>query len=198
MNLWVYMWEPRTSALGPFLRFALWTQGCDKRCKGCISPDSRLMEDGELLPVKTLTEQILKNNETEGITISGGEPFLQAKALCELIETVRNHRDFGVILYTGFTLPELNAMNDASVDRLLAFCDLLIDGPYIEELNDGKSLRGSCNQRVIPLSGRYEGYLDMYGIQGRKVELLLKNCNTRVIGIPPKDVSGKLGKNQEE
>ena len=184
--------------MGPLLRFALWTQGCDKRCKGCVSPDSRLTEGGEEWPVRTLARQILQDGETEGITISGGEPFLQAQALCELIDAVRSHRDFGVILYTGFALPELKAMNDASVDRLLARCDLLIDGPYVEELNDGKSLRGSSNQQVIPLSRRYEGYLDMYGIQGRKVELLLKNRKIRIVGIPSKDVFDKFGGIQEE
>ena len=195
MFLRVYMWEPRTSALGPFLRFALWTQGCDKKCEGCVSPDSRSMEEGEEWLVEALVEQILRDNATEGITISGGEPFLQAVALCELIEMVRSSRDFGVIVYTGYVLRELESAKDASVGKLLGLCDLLIDGPYIKHLNDGKSLRGSSNQRAISLSGRYEDYLDMYGIQGRKVELLVKKQNTRIVGIPSKDVYEKFGSN---
>ncbi|GHV54145.1 hypothetical protein FACS1894216_13560 [Synergistales bacterium] len=193
MDIWIYMWEPRTTALGPGVRFALWTQGCDKRCKGCISPHSRVMLEGEKLTTEFIAEQMLADDETEGMTISGGEPFLQAGALCKIIEEVRTHRDFGVIIYTGYVLSELREKHDVSVDRLLDYCDLLIDGPYMEELNDGKSLRGSSNQQVIPLSGRYEKYLDMYGSQGRKIEVYIRGGKTRILGIPSRDEFDKLG-----
>lgn len=187
MKLNLYMQAPITSVLGPFMRYALWVQGCKKRCKGCISPDAQPLDGGYSVDVKALATAILGQSEIEGITISGGEPFLQQEALCHLIDAVRDVRDFGVIIYTGFTYEDIA---DTSLARR---CDLIIDGEYIEELNDDRSLRGSSNQHVICLTDRYKDVINQYyGLQGRKVEFIPKEDGIQMVGIPSKNLSSIL------
>jgi len=187
MVIRLYMFHPSTAALGPGNRFAIWTQGCNRRCTGCISPDSRDLESGEEWDTDELAEIITNTAGIEGITISGGEPFLQAEALCNIIELVRNARNLGVIIYTGNNYPELKESDDIYIKKLLEYTDLLIDGTYQEEYNDGKSLRGSSNQQVIPLTKRYCKDLGLYGQEGRSVEIIPRNNGrARMIGIPPK------------
>ena len=96
----IYNFIESTKTLGPFNRFALWTQGCNFSCVGCMTPDSQSLEGGVKISVEDMTQTILNTPNIEGITISGGEPFLQAKALYHLLSLVREKRDFGVIIYT--------------------------------------------------------------------------------------------------
>ena len=140
------------------------------------------MHAGTPMDTGALAWEIITSN-AEGITISGGEPFLQAQALCRLLHTVKRHRDMGVILYTGFLLEEIQQLE--SGPELLALCDLVIDGPYIQELDDSKSLRGSSNQRVIPLTDRYKPYLNLYGTGPRQVQIF-RNLPQEIhwVGIP--------------
>lgn len=60
----------------------------------------------------------------------------------------------------------------------------LIDGPYVEALDDGGALRGSSNQRVIPLRETYRAHLDGYGAQGRVQERFYHGIQVHEIGIP--------------
>ena len=146
------------------------------------------MDGGELVKVDELVDKIMQQDAIEGITISGGEPFLQQEALCELIARVRERKDIGVIIYTGMKYEEIK-------NTALAKCsDIIIDGEYIEEFNDDKSLRGSSNQNAICLTDRYRNIIDAhYGKQGRKVELVCDNEKTRLIGVPSKGFGKIIG-----
>lgn len=184
----IYMSVPCSEVLGPYKRFIVWVQGCNKQCEGCIAKDSWTIDGGELILVDELAEQIILQDAIEGITISGGEPFLQQGPLCELIKKVREHKDLGVVIYTGMNYDEIK---DSALTR---YADLIIDGEYIEEMNDNKSLRGSSNQNVICLTDRYKNIIPQYyGIQGRKIELLLSEGAIRMIGIPCKEFSKIIG-----
>lgn len=97
-----------------------------------------------------------KVSDTEGITISGGEPFLQAEELATMIDGIKAKRDYGVIIYTGFLKEELDKKNENGVQRLLLHADILIDGHYIKELDDGKPYRGSSNQNIYLMTDRYK------------------------------------------
>lgn len=183
MKLNIYITEKNITTLGPGNRFGIWVQGCHRNCEGCVAKISHNPEEGRWIDVGALSWEII-NSDVEGVTISGGEPFLQAEALAELIEKVRKLKDIGVIIYTGFLLEELEAVPGAK--KLLNLTDLLIDGPYIQELDDGKSLRGSSNQRVIPLSERYKDSLVLYGADGRETEVLRHSDKINIVGIPNK------------
>jgi anaerobic ribonucleoside-triphosphate reductase activating protein len=179
-----------TRALGPGLRFGLWVQGCPFDCRGCVAKEAQDPTKGELWSVEALTQEVLRHPQIEGLTISGGEPFEQAREIASLVRELKKHRDFGIIVYTGYRLEELDkkaAANPAVAD-LVGLSDLMIDGRYIAELDDGLSLRGSSNQKVIDLSGRYSDVIDtMYGIPGRKMEITRTEHVYRMIGIPNAD-----------
>jgi len=178
----------RTKVLGPGERFALWLQGCEKNCVGCMSLSSRNIDAGTLLSVDSLLVKILQENNIEGVTISGGEPFLQFKALHNLLRKLREKSSFGIIIYTGYYLAELHNMNVPEIDDIIAkYSDIIIDGPYIDELNDGKSLRGSSNQTVHFLSSRYKDSASSVYVQDdRKYEIHYNSEEAFLVGIPDK------------
>ena len=181
MRITLYMQQQQTRALGPGIRYGIWVQGCNKRCPGCIAPDAQPLDGGYAEDVERLVQDILSQPDIEGITISGGEPFLQQEALCELIDTLHGKRGLGVIVYTGMLYEEI------AETPLAKRCDLIVDGEYIEALNDDLSLRGSSNQHIICISGRYANIVKQhYGLPGRKTEFVIRNDRTSMIGIPSK------------
>ena len=184
--------------LGPGKRFVIWVQGCHRRCPGCLAPDSWPIEGGHAEDVSALARRILKKADVEGLTISGGEPFLQPRALCALIDALRAERDLGVIVYTGYTLEALRGMDDAWIRALLERVDLLIDGPYMEALNDDLGLRGSSNQRAIHLTGRYLDALEAFGKKHRRdLEYRVSEEGFFVIGVPERTVQRMIDEGQK-
>lgn len=176
-----------TNVLGPGNRSAIWLQGCNRRCIGCMSPSTQRLDGGKLVPVEQLLKEILSISGIEGITISGGEPFLQIEALYELLSTLKMQSSLSVIIYTGFTIEELHSMNNSKVESILAkFTDVLIDGEYIEELNDGVALRGSSNQKVYFLTDRYREHKSLYESTSRNAEVIVSKNELFFIGIPEK------------
>jgi anaerobic ribonucleoside-triphosphate reductase activating protein len=146
--------------LGPFSRAVIWVQGCDFGCKGCIVPESWERDAGEDVDISELVDWILNQPSIEGITLSGGEPMLQAEALSTLIDRIRTEKDLGVMCYTGFRLEHLQKQGTASQKTLLTKIDILIDGVYVENLQDDLLWRGSSNQRLLLLSNRYREFLE--------------------------------------
>jgi len=174
--------------LGPGNRAVIWVHGCPRNCPGCIAESFRKGEGRECSP-EEMAEWILSQN-AEGLTLSGGEPFLQAGPLAETLRLVREKRDLGVIVYTGYTLEELQAASeeDPGVRDLLGFTDLLIDGPYVREKDVNQPYVGSSNQRLLLLTGRYAGEMDYYtSAEGRKVEIRLSEERTLLVGVPGRE-----------
>lgn len=178
----------RTKALGPGNRYALWLQGCKKRCYKCMSPSSREMLGGYDVDLDAIYTEIAGCEDIEGITVSGGEPFLQSDELYELLYLIRKNTKLGVIIYTGYYLDELLSWKNSKIEKIVnELSDIIIDGPYIDSLNDGKSLRGSSNQNINYLSERYKKYANIvYGIDIRKTEVVISKNEALLIGIPDK------------
>lgn len=177
-----------TKVLGPGVRAAVWFQGCHRRCKGCMSESSRPMDGGRLVRISRLCDAIVACQDIEGITVSGGEPFLQPEALYALLSNIRKRSNLGVIIYTGFTLDRLKALEDPWIGGVLnGLADLLIDGEYVEALNDGKSLRGSSNQQLHFLTERYLPQRALYEADTRNAEVMLKENQVFFVGIPSRN-----------
>lgn len=176
-----------TKVLGPNTRAAIWLQGCERRCEGCMSPASRPLEGGKLVPVSAIIEELSKLNDIEGVTISGGEPFLQPVPLLLLLRRIKDELGLGVIIYTGYTLSELQSLQNTSINEILTgYVDILIDGEYVDELNDGMALKGSSNQNVHFLTARYLSYAQIYKTTSRSAEVIASNQDLFFVGIPPK------------
>lgn len=146
--------QERSVVNGPGNRFVIWVQGCPIRCPGCINPELWSFSPRNILPVDEVFERILKVKDIEGVTYTGGEPFAQAKALALLGERLKEE-GLSVVCYTGYLLEDLKMRHDPWIARLLSVVDVLIDGPFIEELRAPLLWRGSTNQRVHFLTRRY-------------------------------------------
>ena len=179
-----------TSVLGPYKRAVLWVYGCCFDCPGCIAQNFRF---GKYLENDThyLAEWFL-NTGRKHLTISGGEPMLQAGPLSEMIDIIREKEDIGIIVYSGFEYEELQrkALNDPGIDRFLSEIDILIDGRYEKDLDHNEPYRGSSNQRIITLSAHYpKKIIDdyYYNTEGRKIDLVINEEKTMMIGVPSSD-----------
>jgi anaerobic ribonucleoside-triphosphate reductase activating protein len=145
---------------GPGLRLILWVQGCSLLCtQRCLNPHLLRHGGGYRVPPSRLTRVLLNYaeefGELEGVTVLGGEPFDQAGPLTTALAPVRA-RGLSILVYTGQVMEDLQAKNDDGVNRLLAICDILIDGPFLDALYDESLIwRGSSNQRILLLSDHY-------------------------------------------
>jgi len=169
-------------ALGPGLRYIIWTQGCLFHCANCLSPQSKPLDQGYLMEVDSIADDIISNQNIEGITISGGEPMIQAEPLCQLLDKVKDKRpELTIISFTGFRKENLTA--PAQI-QLLNTIDLLIDGEYVDELNDGMGLRGSSNQRLHFMSNRLLPFKEELEHGKRVIEFHIQQDKTVAYGIP--------------
>ena len=136
---------------GPGLRCAIFTQGCPHRCEGCHNPASHDPNGGYEADTADLIASIKRNPLLDGVTFSGGEPFLQAKPLTHIAKEA-HARGLNTMAYTGYTWEELLAGATAE-NGWLAFLrelDLLVDGRFVlEERSIELQFKGSKNQRII-------------------------------------------------
>jgi anaerobic ribonucleoside-triphosphate reductase activating protein len=134
---------------GPGLRLVVFVQGCDKRCPGCHNPCSQPLSGGSIYKTDEIYERVAANPLCSGVTLSGGEPLLQAKALTPLARRVRE-AGLELAVYSGDTLEEIIERGDEAQLELLSLADTLIDGPFIiAEKTLTLPFRGSKNQRIL-------------------------------------------------
>ncbi len=136
---------------GPGRRSVLQTAGCLLRCIGCHSVETHPMDSGAEMSVAEIVERLLapEGEPRDGVTILGGEPFLQPRGLLALMQSLKR-RDQHITMYTGHTLEDLLSRDDRIIRRILDLTDILIDGPFVKELSDdANEWRGSTNQRII-------------------------------------------------
>lgn len=167
--------RPCTEAEGPGKRFAIWCQGCLRRCPGCCNPHMQPMERRHLVEVDKLMELILKHKAKdgiEGVSFIGGEPILQAEGFAELAQKCQNE-GLSVLLFTGHNYKDLLTTGDENVNTLLKNSDILVDGEFVESLYDGeRDWVGSTNQRVIFLSNRYRAGIEFeHGVHSTEIRV---------------------------
>jgi len=136
---------------GPGFRFAVFTQGCEQGCEGCHNPRTWDPGGGVAMAVDEIISEMRSNPLTDGLTLSGGEPLLQAAECVELAAAAREC-GLNVWVFTGYTFEELRAkaVSDPNVMELLVLTDVLVDGPFmLAERSLSLRWRGSRNQRII-------------------------------------------------
>ncbi len=147
----------RTRSEGPYVRTAVWMQGCSIRCKGCCNPEMLQFSGGERMSVEELSERIgaARRGGVEGVTFLGGEPFDQAPAVAEVARHIQA-MGMGVVVFTGYEMEQLQAGSREGGLALLAHTDTLVDGPFVASLRQvRRPWIGSSNQRVWHLTPRY-------------------------------------------
>lgn len=126
--------------------------------KGVTTNGTHDICGGFYIKTSEILEDIKKNPLLRGVTISGGEPFLQAKKISKLISKIdKNKHD--VIVYTGFEFEKLVELSNEENNfmKLINKADIVMDGKFILELKSNNTLfRGSSNQRAIDVKKSLE------------------------------------------
>ena len=154
-------------ANGEGVRTSLFVSGCRRGCKNCFNAEAWDFKAGKPFTPEVENEimESLEAGYMDGLSILGGEPMEPENqaGLVDFIERVRARFPRGcgktIWCYTGDTLDELlpggRHRTDAT-DRLLACIDILVDGPFVQDLYDiTLRFRGSSNQRIIDVPATF-------------------------------------------
>ena len=178
---------PYATCMGPGKRCVIWVQGCLQRCPGCITPNMQPLIKKKIIAVQKLVEVIEALSGLEGITVVGGEPILQADLLSDVFKWVKTRLGLGIMVYTGYHYRMLLKEKDPAVRKLLEHTDLLVDGPYVQDLDYSQKWRGSENQHFHFLTDRYQSWEVTYSTNQREIEIHLDaEGRYLILGIPPK------------
>ena len=170
--------------LGPGRRAVVWVQGCSLGCKGCLVPESwNPRSRGDDVDPVRLAHELLGDDPDVHLTVSGGEPTEQAAGVAALLAAAqRLGRTTWV--YTGHTLEELLAADDADVLELLAHTDVLVDGRFDQVRAGAYPYRGSGNQRILRLTEAISEADATGGVPGRVEFLVDADGVLTLMGIP--------------
>jgi anaerobic ribonucleoside-triphosphate reductase activating protein len=182
-------------ANGPGRRAVLWLQGCPRSCLGCCNP--------EFIPFDAPCEEITPSalaariaadaaaDDIRGISLSGGEPLHPShrRGLIELLDLLPSNLD--IFVFSGYTPLDLFEPNFADI---LPRLDMVISGPYAEELRVESGLLASSNQRIVRNSDRMDDVSDEEIRNAeRKIEVHVIEGQIRITGlVDPEKVLGMM------
>lgn len=156
---------------GEGIRAVIWTQGCPHHCPSCHNPETWDYQGGFSCDIEELKEEINSLDDEVGVTFSGGDPFEQAEACCELAKYIHSVK-LNVWCYTGYTYEQLlkKAQTDINIKNFLEEIDILVDGPFVLKLKSyDVKFRGSKNQRLINVKKSLKsGKVVLYDIDDTK------------------------------
>ena len=144
--------EKTSVANGTGIRVVLWCSGCRIGCKNCHNPETWDVNSGKLFDDAAKKElfDALSKPYIQGVTFSGGHPLEKENQeeiydLCKEIKDKYPTKD--IWLYTGY---KYEFILGKKILDIIALCDVVVDGPYIEDQRDiTLKFRGSKNQRLI-------------------------------------------------
>lgn len=175
-----------TDSEGPGKRFALWCQGCMKRCFNCCNPQMQAMLPNKIvdsMDIIRLIEQAKQKYGIEGVSFIGGEPLLQAQGLYTIAKWCREN-GLSVLVFTGYTLETIQSEEIQFTDQLLKYVDILVDGEFVEERYDTeRDWVGSTNQRVILLSDFYKPGVEVQSKE-KSMEIQISHDKIAINGWP--------------
>ena len=179
------------TALGPGRRIGIWTQGCSIHCPGCVSLDTWIPDRSKAIEVDELLAWCRRVSALapEGVTISGGEPFEQPRALARLLDGLHRWRltlaqPFDILCYSGYRLEKLKKDHARVLERI----DALICDPYVDTLPTERPWRGSDNQRLVPLTElgreRYAAFTQSTDGVPKRFQVVADGKRIWFVGIP--------------
>ena len=146
-------YKPFNFVDGEGVRCSLYVSGCKFSCPGCYNKVAQNFNYGYDY-TKALEDQIIADlgqPYVQGLTLLGGEPFLNTQVCLQLVKRVR--AEYGhqkdIWSWSGYTWEELQK-ESADKLELLSYLDVLVDGRFLEAQKDlTLQFRGSANQRII-------------------------------------------------
>lgn len=139
---------------GPGLRYIVFTQGCPLRCKYCHNPDTWKPSDGKETTTEELIEDIVKyksfmNASHGGVTVSGGEPFMQPEFLKDLLMKCKAEGLHTAVDSSGY-------VNIEVADPILDYTDLVLLDIKSYNKDVFKTLTGVTLDRTLALAKHLE------------------------------------------
>lgn len=146
---------------GPGVRVTLFVSGCRHHCKGCFNAETWDFHYGNPYTEKTEKEILdaLNHPYIAGLTLLGGEPF-EPENQRELVKLLKKVREMypkkNIWSYSGYVYDKDLILGGRAytevTDEMLSYIDVLVDGPFVEDLKDiTLQFRGSSNQRILNL-----------------------------------------------
>ncbi len=185
--------------LGPGERIGIWVSGCKRRCYHCANPelwDKNAGKELSDIEIHALLNKIFDHHQVSGVTISGGEPFLQTKELSSLIDFLSQYTD-DILIYTGYQVETLKKRKRlfSETDHIIKSAAAIIDGVYIEEKNNAHPLKGSDNQRIHyrdeETKNKYEEYINTH-LGKNEIQNFASLDGTIAVGIHPKEFASQF------
>lgn len=167
--------------LGVGKRIGVWFQGCSIKCKGCMSKYTWKFDKKYVRDVNEVLREIL-SYPSKNITISGGEPFDQPKALEYLLKKLKLNGFKDILVYTGYEYEEIK---DRYKD-ILKYIDVLISGRFVEGLETEYIWKGSDNQKMYIFNKKLEKIYNEYRKKkkNKHLQIVEKNSDIYILGIP--------------
>jgi len=165
------------------MRYVVFTQGCPHHCEGCHNSQTWNYDGGTFVTINSLFNDIIQNPMLQGVTFSGGEPFMQPSAISHLIRKLEYHftsinKKFDYTAYTGYTLEQLKSMCQTQTNKqgqiyciseipdLLYKCNYLIDGRFeLKKRSLNCKFRGSTNQKMYERKRNSIEFKEIYPVQ---------------------------------
>jgi pyruvate formate lyase activating enzyme len=127
----IHSLESMSTCDGPGMRQVIFFQGCPLRCASCHNPDSWQLSSGKTMDVETLINWVKRyrvyvpagGSEPNGVTVSGGEPLLQACFLLELLYRLKLMNIHTALDTSGWPHAQ---KNDCLLMAILAQTDLIM------------------------------------------------------------------------
>ena len=145
---------PDSTVDGPGIRTVVFMQGCIHNCPGCHNPQTHDINAGEEITPRELAKMVLKDISANhaGLTLSGGDPFLQDVELCEMLEFFKKRMpELNIWAYTGYLFEQIKD------SPMLKYLDVVVDGPFVMAKKSLKLIYcGSGNQRLIDVKKSLE------------------------------------------
>lgn len=146
------------SANGVGWRISLFVSGCTLHCKGCFNSQAWDFKYGKLFTKDTEDKiiELLAPDYVKGLSLIGGNPTepeneVDLIPFCKKIKIVYPQKD--IWIWSGHTFEQLLERKD----ELIPICDVLVDGPFVEEKKDlTLPFRGSSNQRILDIKKSLE------------------------------------------
>ncbi len=182
------------TTLGPGRRIGIWLQGCSVRCPGCISMDTWTHGRGATTVAAVMTALRPWLGDAEGITVSGGEPFDQPKALRVLLTALRNESQVDVFVYSGHPFERIKE----DVSAMYGLIDAVMSDPFEKRTPQTLALRGSDNQRLHLLTAlgrkRFGAFDRVIATSDRRFDIMVdEDGSAWLAGIPGRDDFARLG-----
>lgn len=177
---------PISYSNGPGRRTVIWIQGCTLKCPGCFNQEFQPHIPRYLVGPRDFAYKIIdlcEEHQCEGITLTGGEPFQQSRALLEFIEPIRKE-GYTIVFFSGYKYSELLKSEEEHIKSLLGNIDLLIAGPFDITIQYNRTWFDNPDKELIYLTDQIRSKMNNNLKTLSDLEIIVEGNNISVTGFP--------------